>query len=228
MLIKKEALAKIFDETLLDPAATEKDIEELCLKAKKYGFASVAILPCNVPLASEHLKNSDVKVCVAIGFPLGSLPPEAKALEAENAVKNGADEVDMVINIGALRSGHIDLVAREIYTVVQASQGKTVKVIIEISLLTESEAKMVCLLAGEAGAHYVKSSTGFKGFSIRPTSVADVEFMRQHAAPTVKVKAAGGIRTLDDAQAILSAGADRIGTSSGAKIIEEFEGRVQK
>lgn len=225
MHLTKDSLAKTFDETLLDPTASKKDIEDLCAKAKKCGFASVAILPCNVAWASECLKGSGVMVCAAIGFPLGSILPEAKAAEAQDAVKNGADEIDMVMNIGALKSGHVDLVKREIEAVVQASQGKTVKVIIEISLLTKEEARMACILASEAGADYVKSSTGFKGFPIRPTSVDDVKHMRQYAASNVKVKAAGGIRTLEDAQAMLEAGADRIGTSSGAAIIEQYERR---
>ncbi|NLA52678.1 MAG: deoxyribose-phosphate aldolase [Alcaligenaceae bacterium] len=226
MELTKEMLAKTFDETLLDPLATKKDIEELCERAKKYNFASVAILPCNVAHASACLKGSNVKVCAAVGFPLGSIPPEAKASEAADAVENGADEVDMVMNIGALKAGCLDLVKRDIEAVVAASKGKTVKVIIEISLLTEVEAKMACILAGEAGADYVKSSTGFKGFPIRPTSANDVQYMRRHAAADVKVKAAGGIRTPEDALAVIKAGADRIGTSSGAKILEAYEGSV--
>jgi len=225
MELTKEKLARIFDETLLDPLATKKDIEELCARARKYNFASVAILPCNIAHAAACLKGSEVMVCAAVGFPLGSITPEAKAVEAADAVENGADEVDMVMNIGALKAGHVDLVKRDIEAVIAASGGKTVKVIIEISLLTPVEAKMACILASEAGADYVKSSTGFKGFPIRPTSAEDVRHMRRYAADHVKVKAAGGIRTPEDALAVISAGADRIGTSSGAKITEAYEGR---
>lgn len=230
MKITEEFLASIIDETLLDPSASVDDIKKLCERAKKYNFASVAILPCNVPIANKELKNSNVKICAAIGFPLGTITPETKAFEAEDAINNGADEIDMVMNIAALKNNDIEYVTRDISEVVKVahSRGKIVKVILEISLLNEVEAKIACSIAEKCGADYVKSSTGFKGFPIRPTSPEDVKFMREHVSEKVKVKAAGGIRTAEEAIIMIKAGADRLGTSSGEKIMDTFKNNKEK
>lgn len=225
MKITKEYLASLIDETLLDPAATEDDIRKVCENAKKNNFASVAIMPSNVSIAYEVLKGSNTKIDAAVGFPLGTITPEAKAYEAEDALNNGADEIDMVMNISALKSSNIELVAEDIRKVVEVThaRGKIVKVILEQSLLTEDECKLACTIAEACGADYVKSSTGFKGFPIRPTSTEDVKFMRENVSEKVKVKAAGGIRTFEDAVAMIEAGAERLGTSSGAKILAGYK-----
>lgn len=225
MKITKEFLASTIDETLLDPIASADDIKKLCERAKKYDFASVAILSCNVPIAREELKDSKVKVCAAIGFPLGTITPEAKAFEAEDAINNGADEIDMVMNVAALKNNDIEYLTRDISEVTRVvhKQNKVLKVILEISSLNREEAEIACRIAEKIGVDYVKSSTGFKGFSIRPTSPEDVKFMREHVGEKVKVKAAGGVRTIKEAIIMINAGADRLGTSSGAKIVEDFD-----
>jgi deoxyribose-phosphate aldolase len=219
--ITREELARRIDQTLLEPYTSKTEMEAFCNQARKYGFAGVAILPVHVPIARRVLDGSDVKVVAAIGFPLGSLPTELKVSEAEWCIENGADELDMVMNIGALKTGDFDVVKRDIEEVVRVAKGRTVKVILEVPLLTKDEVIKACNIAKEAGAHFVKTSTGFKGFKgWRPTTVEDVKLLRQAVGTSMKVKAAGGIRTTEQAIALIEAGADRIGTSSGVEIVE--------
>ena len=213
------SLARMIDHTLLKPDATQDKIAQLCFEARKYHFASVCINPTNVKLCAELLKGSDVKVCTVVGFPLGATPTEVKVFETENALKEGATEIDMVINIGGLKSGDNQLVARDILGVVEASHkgGALTKVIIEAALLTDEEKVVACLLAKEAGADFVKTSTGF---SSGGATVHDVDLMRRTVGPSIGVKAAGGIHTLEDAEAMVAAGATRIGASAGVKIMQ--------
>ncbi|WP_374722210.1 deoxyribose-phosphate aldolase [Peribacillus tepidiphilus] len=209
--------AKMIDHTLLKAEATQEQIIKLCAEAKKYGFASVCVNPVWVKTATEELKGSDVKVCTVIGFPLGSNTPETKAFEAKNAIENGATEVDMVINIGALKDKNDELVERDIRAVVDTAKGKAlVKVIIETCLLTVEEKVRACELAVKAGADFVKTSTGF---STHGATVEDVALMRKTVGPDIGVKASGGVRDLNDLKSMVEAGANRIGTSSGVKIM---------
>jgi deoxyribose-phosphate aldolase len=211
-------IAKMIDHTLLKPEATKEQIVKLAEEAKTYGFASVCVNPAWVKTAYEILKDTDVKVCTVIGFPLGATTPEVKAFEAKNAVENGATEVDTVINIGALKDGNDELVEKDIKAVVDAVKGKAlVKVIIEAALLTDEEKVRACQLAVKAGADYVKTSTGF---SIGGATVEDVALMRKTVGPNIGVKASGGVRTLKDAEAMIEAGASRIGASSGVAIVQ--------
>lgn len=213
-------IAKYIDHTLLKPEATKDQVEKLCAEAKQYNFASVCVNPTWVKLASELLEGTDVKVCTVIGFPLGANTPETKAFESVNAVTNGATEVDMVINIGALKSGNIELVQKDIEAVVNAVKGKAlVKVIIETSLLTDEEKRTACELSVKAGADYVKTSTGF---STGGATVEDIKLMRETVGPDIGVKASGGVRTAEDAKAMIEAGATRIGASSGIAIVEGY------
>ncbi len=212
-------LAKLIDHTLLKPDATQQEVAQLCFEARKYGFASVCINPTWVSLCSQLLQGSPVKVCTVIGFPLGATAPEVKAFEAENAIKQGALEIDMVINIGALKARDLELVAKDIRGVVIAShaRGAIVKVIIETVLLTDEEKTIACLLSKEAGADFVKTSTGFAGGG---ATVKDVTLMRRTVGPEMGVKASGGVRTFEDAENMIKAGATRIGASAGVKIIQ--------
>jgi len=212
-------LAKLIDHTLLKPDATQQEVAQLCFEARKYGFASVCINPTWVSLCSQLLQGSPVKVCTVIGFPLGATAPEVKAFEAENAIKQGASEIDMVINIGALKARDLELVAKDIRGVVTAShtRGAIVKVIIETVLLTDEEKTIACLLSKEAGADFVKTSTGFAGGG---ATVNDVALMRRTVGPEMGVKASGGVRTFEDAENMIKAGATRIGASAGVKIIQ--------
>ncbi|RYM04648.1 deoxyribose-phosphate aldolase [Sporolactobacillus sp. THM7-7] len=213
-------LATYIDHTALKPDATKADIVKLTDEAKQFGFASVCINPCWVALAAERLRESEVKVCTVIGFPLGASTPEVKAFETKDAVANGADEVDMVMNIGALKSGDMDTVEADIRAVVQAADHKAlVKVIIEACLLSDEEKVQVCRLAVKAGADYVKTSTGF---STGGATVADVALMRKTVGEAIGVKAAGGIHSKDEAEAMIEAGATRIGASAGVKIMSEI------
>ena len=207
-------LASYIDHTLLKPTATKKDILQLCTEAKQYHFASVCVNPCWVKLCAETLKDSGVKICTVIGFPLGANTSEIKAQEAALAIKEGASEVDMVINIGALKEGNIDYVYQDILAVRKASEGKTLKVIIETSYLTDEEKKTVCRLCAKAGADFVKTSTGF---SSAGATVEDVKLMKE--ASGIKVKASGGVRTKEDALKMIEAGASRLGASAGVKIV---------
>lgn len=221
--VTREELAKLIDHTLLKPGATKRDIVNLCEEARKYGFASVCVNPVYVSLAEEALKRTDVKVCTVVGFPLGANTPEAKAFEAKNAIENGAEEVDMVINIGALKSGDYELVMRDIKGVVEAtkvSKKIMVKVILETGYLTDEEKVIACKLAMEAGADFVKTSTGF---GVGGATIHDVRLMKDTVGRNLEVKASGGIRTFDDAIAMINAGANRIGTSTGVAIIEGFK-----
>jgi deoxyribose-phosphate aldolase len=214
-------IAKYIDHTLLKPEAKKEQVEKLCNEAKQYNFASVCVNPTWVKLASDILKGTDVKVCTVIGFPLGANTPETKAFEAVNAVTNGAEEIDMVMNIGALKSGDTELVQKDIEAVVNAVKDKAlVKVIIETSLLTEDEKVTACQLSVQAGAHYVKTSTGF---STGGATVEDVALMRKTVGPNVGVKASGGVRTAEDAKVMIEAGASRIGASSGTAIVDEYQ-----
>ncbi len=220
-MITKEQLAKLIDHTLLKPDATKDDIKRLCEEAKKYGFWSVCVNPAYVSLATEILAETDVKVCSVVGFPLGANAPEVKALEAESAVNDGASEVDMVINIGALKSGDYEFVKEDIRKVVERAKARrdtVVKVIIETGLLTEDEKVLACRLVKESGADFVKTSTGFNAPG---ATVHDVKLMRSVVGSDFGVKASGGIRTYRDAAKLVEAGANRIGTSSGIAIIEE-------
>lgn len=219
-------MAGLIDHTLLKPDATHDQIAQLCFEARKYNFASVCINPTHVKLCAELLKGSPVKVCTVIGFPLGATSPEVKVFETQNAIQNGASEIDMVINIGALKARDLELVARDIRGVVVAGHaaGALVKVIIETALLNEEEKVLACLLAKEAGADYVKTSTGFSGGG---ATVEDITLMRKTVGPNIGVKASGGIRTREDAEKMVAAGASRIGASAGVKIVQAGETTAQ-
>ncbi|MBP6171300.1 MAG: deoxyribose-phosphate aldolase [Streptococcus sp.] len=209
-------LNKFIDHTILKPETTQEQVEKILSEAKEYDFASVCVNPTWVSLAAESLKDSDVKVCTVIGFPLGANTSAVKAFETEDAIANGADEIDMVINIGALKAGNDALVLDDIKAVVDASGDKLVKVIIEACLLTDDEKVRACQLSKEAGADYVKTSTGF---STGGATVADVALMRKTVGPDMGVKASGGARSYEDAIAFIEAGASRIGASSGVAIM---------
>ena len=209
-------LNKYIDHTILKPEITQEQVEKILSEAKEYDFASVCVNPTWVSLAAESLKDSDVKVCTVIGFPLGANTSAVKAFETEDAIANGADEIDMVINIGALKAGNDALVLDDIKAVVDASGDKLVKVIIEACLLTDEEKVRACQLSKEAGADYVKTSTGF---STGGATVADVALMRKTVGPDMGVKASGGARSYEDAIAFIEAGASRIGASSGVAIM---------
>ena len=215
-------LNKYIDHTLLKPEATKTQIENLCKEAIKYDFASVCVNPTHVAYCAKLLKNSDVKVCTVIGFPLGSNTTETKVFETKNAIENGADEIDMVINIGALKDKNYNFVKEDIESVVKAANSKIVKVILETCLLTEEEVKEACKLSQEAKADYVKTSTGF---SKSGASVEMVKIMYDTVHDTMKVKASGGVRTYDDAIKMIEAGASRIGTSNGVGIVTGHEGK---
>lgn len=210
-------LNKYIDHTLLKPDASQEQIETLIEEAKKYDFASVCVNPTWVSFAAQALKATDVKVCTVIGFPLGANTPELKAFETSDAIQNGANEIDMVINIGALKSRNFDLVERDIRAVVEAAKGTLVKVIIETCLLTDDEKVKACQIAQKAGADFVKTSTGF---STGGATVEDVALMRKTVGSDMGVKASGGARSYEDALAFIKAGATRIGASSGVAIME--------
>lgn len=212
-------IAKYIDHTNLKSYATKEDIIKLCEEAKKYGFYAVCVNPYRVKLAKEHLKGTDIKVASVIGFPLGATPTEVKVFEAKKALENGADELDMVINIGALKDKDYEYVKKDIEDVTKVAheKGAIVKVIIETCYLSEEEKEIACKLAMEAGADFVKTSTGF---GTEGATIEDVKLMRKVVGDKLGVKAAGGIRTYEEALAMINAGANRIGTSSGVKIIE--------
>ncbi len=212
-------LAKMIDHTLLKPDATQDQIAQLCFEARKHGFASVCVNPTWVTLCAQLLQGSPVKVCTVIGFPLGASAPEVKSFETQNAIDHGATEIDMVINIGALKARDLDAVAKDIRGVVNTAhaRGAIVKVIIEAVLLTDEDKTVACLIAKEAGADFVKTSTGFASGG---ATVHDVALMRRVVGPDLGVKAAGGVRTFEDAEQMIQAGATRIGASAGVKIIQ--------
>lgn len=221
MRIKKKQLAKMIDHTILKPYATQSDIERLCDEAVRYGFAAVCVNPTYVSLASKVLKGSGVKVAAVIGFPLGANTPKVKAYEAEVAIADGAEELDMVINIGALKSGDFPLVREDILAVVQvAHKGNALlKVIIEACYLTNDEKVKVCQIILELGCDFVKTSTGFGDYGAK---VTDVELLRKLVGNQMGVKAAGGIGTYEDALKMVKAGASRLGASSGIRILEGY------
>lgn len=211
-------LNRYIDHTLLKPDATRAQIEQLCLEGRQYQFASVCVNACWVKLCAELLEGSGVNVCVTVGFPLGATTTKVKMIEAEQSLMAGAREADMVINIGALKSGLYDFVRDDIAGVAHVchAQGGLLKVIIETALLTDEEKRLACQLAQEAGADFVKTSSGFNGGG---ATVEDVRLMRAVVGPTMGVKAAGGVRTYETAMAMIEAGANRIGTSSGVAIV---------
>ena len=209
--------AKLIDHTLLKPAATQAQIEHLCNEARTYGFASVCVNPYWVKFAKKQLKGSGVKVCTVIGFALGATTSAVKAFEAQQAVKDGADELDMVLNIGALKSGDTATVLKDIRAVRKACPGKILKVILETCELTDPEKVTACQLAAKAGADFVKTSTGF---SSGGATVEDVALLRKSIPAQMQVKASGGVRTWADLKKMTSAGATRIGTSGGVRIVE--------
>ncbi len=215
--------ASLIDHTLLKPEATESDIRRLCEEASQFGFASVCVNPSWVKRAAEFLRGSGVPVCTVIGFPLGATLPDVKAYEARRSIFNGAREVDMVINIGALKSGDDCAVEDDIRGVAQAAHENEVlcKVIIETALLTDQEKVRACLAAKNAGADFVKTSTGF---SKGGATVDDIALMRRTVGKALGVKASGGVKGIDDARAMFEAGATRIGASVGVKIAQEAEG----
>ncbi len=220
--LTSEQIAKYIDHTLLKQEASVAQIAHLCEEAAKYKFASVCVNPANVAQCAKLLKGSGVKVCSVVGFPLGATLSTVKAFETEKVIADGAQEVDMVLNVGALKSGDYNLVKEDVTAVVQAAHAKKVlvKVIIETCLLTDDEKIKACLICKEAGADFVKTSTGFNSGG---ATLPDVALMRKTVGPEMGVKAAGGVRTRDDVLAMIDAGATRIGTSGGVKIMEGAE-----
>ena len=213
------SIAALIDHTILKPEATRDDVVKICREARQYGFASVCVNPYWVPLVRAELAGSAVKVCTVVGFPLGATSTEAKVAETAVAVRVGATEIDMVINIGALRSGDRDAVRQDIRQVVRTAHeaGAIVKVILETALLDDAQKAAACTLAKQAGADFVKTSTGF---STSGATAHDVALMREAVGPEMGIKAAGGIRTLSDLRAMTAAGATRIGASASIKIVE--------
>ena len=209
---------KMIDHTVLKADTPLETVKRICDEAIEYGFASVCINPCHVAYCADYLKDSDVNVCTVIGFPLGANTSAVKAFETKDAIANGADEIDMVMNIGALKDKNYDLVRDDVKAVVEAANGTLVKVILETCLLTEDEIKKACELCVEAKADYVKTSTGF---STRGATIEDVQIMKAAVQGKAKVKAAGGVRTHEDMVKIVEAGADRIGTSAGCSLVEK-------
>lgn len=217
----KEQIASMVDHTLLKATATPEQIQALCETARELNTASVCVNPCNIRQAAKLLEGSPVKVCTVIGFPLGANTSAVKAFETKDAIANGADEVDMIINIGALKAGNVALVEEDIRSVVEAANGTLVKVIIECCYLTDEEKKLACKACVNAGADFVKTSTGF---GTGGATVADVRLMRASIPDTMKVKAAGGMHSWQEALDMVEAGADRLGTSSTLAILAGAEG----
>ncbi|MFS0861612.1 deoxyribose-phosphate aldolase [Fredinandcohnia sp. 179-A 10B2 NHS] len=215
-------IAKMIDHTALKADTTKSQIEKLCAEAKEYGFASVCVNPTWVETAAALLQGTEVKVCTVIGFPLGANTPETKGFETKDAIEKGATEVDMVINIGALKDKNDSLVERDILAVVEAAKGKALtKVIIETSLLTDEEKVRACEIAVKAGADFVKTSTGF---STGGATVEDIRLMRKTVGPDIGVKASGGVRDVKGTQDMIEAGATRIGASAGVAIVNGLTG----
>lgn len=209
---------KMIDHTVLKADTPLETVKRICDEAMEYGFASVCINPCHVAYCADYLKDSNVNVCTVIGFPLGANTSAVKAFETKDAIANGADEIDMVMNIGALKDKNYDLVRDDVKAVVEAANGTLVKVILETCLLTEDEIKKACELCVEAKADYVKTSTGF---STRGATIEDFRIMKEAVHGKAKVKAAGGVRTPEDMVKIVAAGADRIGTSAGCSLVKK-------
>lgn len=213
-------IASLIDHTILKPDATKEQVEKICEQAKEHKFASVCVNPYYVSLVSDKLKGSVVKTTSVVGFPLGASTSDVKSYETRDAIKNGADEIDMVINIAALKNRSLDIVKKDIKGVVEAASGNIVKVIIEACLLTQEEKVLACEISKECGADFVKTSTGF---STGGATVEDVKLMKKTVGKDVLVKASGGIRTLDDLEKLVKAGADRIGASASVDIINEIK-----
>lgn len=209
---------KMIDHTVLKADTSLETVKRICDEAMEYNFASVCINPCHVAYCADYLKESDVNVCTVIGFPLGANTSAVKAFETKDAIANGADEIDMVMNIGALKDKNYDLVRDDIKAVVDAANGTLVKVILETCLLTKEEIQKACQLCVEAKADFVKTSTGF---STRGATIEDVRIMKEAVNGKAKVKAAGGVRTPEDMVKIVAAGADRIGTSAGCSLVKK-------
>lgn len=220
----KQQIARLIDHTLLKPEATLQEIDQLCEEARTYCFASVCINPCWVKRCSQKLQRSGVMVCTVVGFPLGATSTQSKALETQTAVSHGAQEIDMVINVGWLKSREYELVKKDIQEVVRHAGRRPVKVIIETCLLTDEEKVKACVLAKEAGAAYVKTSTGF---SKGGATAADIALMRKVVGPKLGVKASGGVRTYEDVVQMVESGATRIGASASIKIVSGKAGSSQ-
>ena len=213
-------IAKYIDHTLLKQNTTQKDIIKLCTEAKTYGFKAVCVNPCYVSLAKKELEGSGVLVCTVIGFPFGANKREVKAYEAKLAVEDGADEIDMVINVGMLKDYRFDYIVNEIKEVIEASKHAVIKVIAETGVLTDDEKELVTRATASAGADYIKTCTGYGG---GVATVSDIKLIKKVAGDKVKIKASGGIRNLDKAMALIEYGAERIGTSSSIEIINQFK-----
>lgn len=211
---------KMIDHTVLKPETKKEAVTTLCKEAMEYHFASVCVNPTWVSYCAEILKGSDVKVCTVIGFPLGANTSATKAFETKDAITNGADEIDMVLNIGEMKDGNYQAVLKDIQAVVEAANGKCVKVILETCLLTKEEIKKACELCKEAKATFVKTSTGF---STGGATVEDVKLMKDTVGDALEVKASGGVRTYEDMVNVVNAGATRIGTSAGIKLVNKEE-----
>ena len=218
--MKKFELAKMMDHTILKAVATPADVKNICEEALKINAASVCVNPFHVPQVKELLAGSDVKVCTVVGFPLGANTSEVKAFETKDAIGKGAEEVDMVINIGALLAGDAETVYKDIQAVVDAANGTLVKVIIETCYLNDEQKRIACELSLKAGADFVKTSTGFGTGGATPH---DIELMRSVVGNQMKIKASGGIRAYEDAMAVVAATADRLGVSASLAILEEIE-----
>lgn len=211
-------LALLIDHTILKPDATQAQVRQFCDEAKAHGFRSVCVNSIHVPLVAEQLRGSAVRVCSVVGFPLGAMPSTVKAIETTEAVAAGAEEIDMVIPVGALKEGLREVVLADIVAVRAACKNQVLKVIIETCLLTDAEKRLACELSVQAGADFVKTSTGF---STSGATIEDVALMRSVVGPSLGVKASGGVRTLDAAHAMIAAGANRIGTSSGIALVTQ-------
>lgn len=220
MMMSPDDMAEVIDHTNLHADASQKDIEKLCDEARKYNFKCVCVNPTNIKLAVQNLRGSGIGVCSVIGFPLGAVTIKDKAYEAKEAVLDGASELDMVMNIGQLKSGKKERVMQDIQGVVDAADGRIVKVILETALLTSEEKVEGCFISREAGASFVKTSTGFGGQ--KGATVKDVELLKKTVGKDLGVKASGGIKDLKKALDMINAGANRIGTSSGVQIMKEY------
>ncbi len=210
-------LNKYIDHTLLKPEATKEQIKKICEEAKEYNFKSVCVNPTQVAYAKELLCDSDVLVCTVIGFPLGANTSSVKAFETKDAIKNGADEIDMVVNIGAIKDQNYDLVKKDIEAVVDSSSDKLVKVIIETCLLTDQEKRKLCQIVIEAGADFIKTSTGF---STGGATKEDISLFKEEVEDKIGIKASGGVRNIEDADIMIECGVTRLGTSGGVQIIK--------